>query len=157
VKVSVTEVAGEREVKSAIAASEEIIETASENQPDVQPEISPVCQPEASEQVNEEIPLANEECSSVALNDVTEHVTPPDAPSGHFSKLFPAFWLALLSFDSKLLSPKRKLNFENHKSSLNIESIESQWREISCDCDWTHWRGNCRLCGNKFRRETISR
>ena len=86
-KVSVTEVAAEREVKSAIASAEEIIETASEDQP----EVSPAYQPEASEQVNEEIPLANEECSSVALNDITEDVTPPDAPSGHFSKLFLAF------------------------------------------------------------------
>ena len=86
-KVSVTEVAAEREVKSAIASAEEIIETASEDQP----EVSPADQPEASEQVNAEIPLANEECSSVALNDITEDVTPPDAPSGHFSKLFLAF------------------------------------------------------------------
>lgn len=83
-KVSVTEVAAEREVKSAIASAEEIIETASKDQPDVQPEVSPAYQPEASEQVNEEILLANEECSSVALNDITEDVTPPDAPSGHF-------------------------------------------------------------------------
>ena len=43
------------------------------------------------DQVNEEIPLANEECSAVALNDVTEDITPSDAPSGHFLKLLPAF------------------------------------------------------------------
>jgi len=46
------------------------------------------------DQVNEEIPLASEECSSIALNDVTEDVTPPDAPSGHFQNYFQLFdWL----------------------------------------------------------------
>ena len=149
-KVSVTEVAAEREVKSAIASAEEIIETASKDQPDVQPEVSPAYQPEASEQVNEEILLANEECSSVALNDITEDVTPPDAPSGHFSKLFLAFWLALLEV------LWGKLILKTIKSSLNIENIQSQWGAISCDFDSTHWRGNCRLCWNNFR-ENISR
>ena len=95
-KVSVTEVAAEWEVKSAIASAEEIIETASENQPEYQPE--------ASEQVNEEIPLANEECSSVALNDATEDVAPPDAPSGQFQNYFQlSDWL---SWESRLGTPE---------------------------------------------------
>ena len=80
--VSVTDVTAEREVKSAIASAEEIIRTSPEDQPEVQPEV----QPEALEQMNEEIPLANEECSSAALNDVTDEVTPLNPPniSGSF-------------------------------------------------------------------------
>ena len=81
-----TEVAAEREVKSTIASAEEIIGTSSDNQldvqPDDQPEISSNVQPEASEQINEEIPLVEEECSSAVLNDVK-------APSGQFSNFHP--------------------------------------------------------------------
>ena len=81
-----TEVAAEREVKSAIASAEEIIQTSPDNQPDVQPddqpEISSDVQPEASKQVNQEIPSVDEECSSAVSNDVK-------APSGHFSNFYP--------------------------------------------------------------------
>ena len=86
-KVSVTEVNADAEVISATASAEEIIETL----PEVQPEVPSEDQPEALEQITEEIPLANEECSSVAVNDITDNVTPPDAPSGQFSNLFLAF------------------------------------------------------------------
>ena len=81
-----TEVAAEREVKSAIASAEEIIQTSPDNQPDVQPddqpEISSDVQPEASEQVNEEIPLVDEECSSAKLNE-------DEALTGQFSNFYP--------------------------------------------------------------------
>ena len=78
------------EVKSAIASAEEIIASPSEVQ--VEPEVQPDIQPVALEEVNEEIPLGDEECSSVALNNVTDDVTAPNAPSGQFSNLYLALY-----------------------------------------------------------------
>ena len=105
-----TEVAAEREVKSAIASAEEIIGTSSDNQPDVQPddqqETSSDVQPEASEQVNEEIPLVDEECSSAVLNDVK-------APSGQFSNFYPL----CLVFNANSVG----IYFGNQKSSLSTK------------------------------------
>ena len=91
-------------MKSVSASAEEIVETSPEVQPDAQaedeteiqpevepevlpegePEVQPDIEPEAVEQVNEEVPLANEECSSVALNNATDEVAPPGSshPSG---------------------------------------------------------------------------
>ena len=83
-KVSVTKIASsEAQPNSQIEVEPETrSEVEAVVQPEVEPEVEQVIEPEPVEQVNEEVSLANEECSSVALNDGTDVAAPPSHTSG---------------------------------------------------------------------------